>query len=393
MSVLTLSRPAIAIPAFTTRATTRKPGPAFPGASLFLLAATALYLCVELPFAARLVDVLSSNASEADIHAVETTGRMISGCALALAAWGYMLRPRKPKPGAGRGDRRKPLTTAVDLAVVAAVCIIAMFLGQRTLVDRIAEDSGPALRAAAVKAAILRNEVFGARPAAASPSGDAALAAFKGASASLASAAPDAFALIADPAAATRAFVASGFPTLTRFKADAYAPAIDRARTSYEAYRRGVTALAGARENGVEAADRAWARMTSDLRASGVTDPSHPSVRARVAKRMRDAGIPVPANWDPRDRATLTGVLVQQARERAETSYRLAVESNLGNGARLPTDIDGFDRFLAAPAVQASLRKSLGIDDASRVMGREAPDAAYAYAAAKAGQAVRWPGP
>ncbi len=396
MSTLTLSRKPIALPgAFlpTAPALAHGPGPAFPTASLFLLVATALYLCVELPFAARLVDVLATDATEAEIHAVESTGRLISGLALTLAAWGYVLRPRKPGPANGRTQPRKPLATALRLAAVALVCIMAMFVGQRTLVDRIAEEAGPSLRRAALKAAVLRHALHGVPDevrglTALSAPGASALA-FKGAAASLATVAPDPFALLADPDRATRAFAVAGYPSLSRFRADAYEPALAQVRTSYEAYRRGAAALAGAQDRGLQAAERAWSETHATLRSMGVRDLGSLPVRERVARRLRERGIPVPADWDPRDRATLVAAAVGQARAEAAKSYATAVQAHLGPGVALPADLGSFDRFLAAGPVQAHLRKALGIGSGGPALRQNPSDvelAATAYAAARAVQ-------
>lgn len=52
--------------------------------TLLVALLTAIYLCFELAFNARLLDVVGGAASESQIHAIEHFGRSLSGIALAL---------------------------------------------------------------------------------------------------------------------------------------------------------------------------------------------------------------------------------------------------------------------------------------------------------------------
>lgn len=67
---------------------------------MFVTLATAIYLCIELAFNARLLDVIGGLASAEQLHNIESYGRAISGFAVALMLWGWLIeRSRSPKTG------------------------------------------------------------------------------------------------------------------------------------------------------------------------------------------------------------------------------------------------------------------------------------------------------
>ena len=83
---------------------------------VFLILLTLVYLCFELGFNARLLDVVGGNASPADVEHLEVYGRTLSGVAAALVLLQVLLRRRL------RSQARRPslLRIAFGCLLVAA---------------------------------------------------------------------------------------------------------------------------------------------------------------------------------------------------------------------------------------------------------------------------------
>lgn len=114
---------------------------------------TFTYLLVEVPFAADLLDVLSSTPDHDAIEAIEHTGRLISGAALALALVGMLV------PYAVR--RSWPfMKTAVWSAVVCAGSVYGVYHGEKGLIDAIAENTSAEFRQGAAFAVLAKEEVL-----------------------------------------------------------------------------------------------------------------------------------------------------------------------------------------------------------------------------------------
>lgn len=64
--------------------------------TLLLIALTLAYLCLELGFNARLLDVVGGGATARDVERIELYGRSLSGVAAALVVLQLMLRRRTP---------------------------------------------------------------------------------------------------------------------------------------------------------------------------------------------------------------------------------------------------------------------------------------------------------
>lgn len=68
--------------------------------TLILIVLTIIYLCFELGFNARLLDVVGGNVKPEDVEGVEFYGRSLSGIAAALVVLQLMWRRRLKNNGA-----------------------------------------------------------------------------------------------------------------------------------------------------------------------------------------------------------------------------------------------------------------------------------------------------
>lgn len=123
----------------------------------WLVLLTALYLCFELAFNARLLDAAGNASSSEDIHNIEIYGRTLSGVAMALLCLGSGLKRRWPPLG-------------ISLACVVAGVMTYMSL--ETIVDGVVSWTSPSQRRAAMSLVLVQKavasgtgELVGAPPA------------------------------------------------------------------------------------------------------------------------------------------------------------------------------------------------------------------------------------
>ena len=313
---------------------------------LFLLAATTLYLCVELPFAAHLVELLAGRADADAVESVERLGRFVSGAALALAAWGYYL-PRWTGAGAS------PAAIAIRLLVLSAACIALMRVGQRTLVDRIADAAPDAWRRAALQGAVLRDA------AAAIPATDGARQALTGALPVMSMLSAEHYKRLSGRDAAARAYAIDGFPLPAAYRDEAVTPALAKIRTAFVDYRDASKRLAAAGEKAYPQAERSWAELQSTI-ANRRLDVNNPRVRREIVNSLHGRQLIVPYDFHPYDRATFFRTAVDAALGGAERSLRASLKQAFGDG-NMPLNLASLDAFAAYPAVQDTLKKSLGL--------------------------------
>lgn len=316
------------------------------GAILAMLAATAVYLAIELPFATALVDLFRSSPTADDIHRMETTGRVVSGLALALVAWGIFL----PK-----WIREAPAVAVVlRMTLVAGICVVAMCIGQKTLLDWIVESSTPESRQSAVRAMIVKDSVGKG------VDGDtAAGASLLGLSGFMAWSDSDNLIRMAKSREATANYALAGVPDADRFWREAYRPLLQAMQEGYPGYVKGVKSWGEARAQAGQEVVRAWNSYQFDLRKR-VRGPLTAETAQQVRRHLRQKGIYVRNDWHPMDRAGFEAAAFEKFMSDAD--YRFDAEANrlLGTGPRLPKNLARFEDFWNSEAVQARIRARLG---------------------------------
>lgn len=328
------------------RVSTTLPG---MGAILAMFAATALYLAIELPFASALVDLFRSSPTSDDVHRMETTGRVVSGLALALVAWGIFL----PK-----WIREATLVTvALRMALVAGICVVAMCIGQKLLLDAIVENSSPESRQSAVRAMIVKDS-FGKGIDGDTPSG----ASLVGLSAFMAWSDTGNLGRMQKSREATASYALASVPDAEGFWRDAYRPLLQAMESGHPGYVRGVKSWQDARPVAMQEATRAWNSYQWDLRKRNVRNLT-PDVSRQIRRHVRHKGIYVRDDWHPMDRAGFEAAAFEKGMSNAD--YRFDTEANrlLGAGPRLPKNLGRFEDFWNSDAVQARIKARLGLAD------------------------------
>lgn len=112
-----------------------------------LMALTATYLCFELAFNARLLDVVGTAAGPKDIHNIEVSGRLLSGAAVALVVLQILLAIRNSS-GEFPGWR--------GILLSCAATVVVVFFSIRALVDHVVESQSAEFRRTAVNIVLVQ---------------------------------------------------------------------------------------------------------------------------------------------------------------------------------------------------------------------------------------------
>ena len=340
--MIVLAQRSLSIPALDAPSR-RRVGIGVPSvATLVLLAATAAYLCVELPFAVRLVSILSAGEGAGAVEEIQSLGRVVSGLAIALAAWAPVLSRAKRRDW---GVKR----TTFALLTVTGVALAVAEIGEKTLVERVSEASGPEFRKRALAGVVLRQDALERREPVLLVASVAALSIVDPSSPARAAARPS----------GVRAYVASGFPSVPGYREEVAVPVLSGIDKSFQEYRRAVNAREDALRRRGELASNAWNDYWKRLNSRNIWGLGVPKVNERIAAEVRAQGVQVHQGWDPRDRNGFEAAAVVKVSRDAQRAYEQASVSAFGEV--VPTGLATADAFVANPVVQAWIKRSLGV--------------------------------
>ena len=321
--------------------------------TLFLGLITALYLCVELAFNARLLDVVGGGASESQIHSIEIYGRTLSGIAVALIVLQSLLYLRN------RGDRGRP--DPFTIILVCATVGWAVYLSLDKLTDYLVESSSPSFRHASVNIVLVQRALVDGR---------VKIDGFTFAEGKSISSRPEGKAFLAlIPLMATSVDhleerIREAKLDLIKNQVDTqlggpaayyskYVGAVQEAANQWKRY--SAAGNSGGSNMDISARqDKAWNDYLNELSKSGWTQYTVPDrYRSRVLRKVQ-AKIPVPFDWDLSDEEVFRAAV----KRRAERGARKAGEGVSVGGKIIPLGL-GWEAFFSLPAVQAELRKKL----------------------------------
>lgn len=326
----------------------------------FVIVLTLFYLCVELAFNARLLDVVGAGASEEQLDAIEVFGRTLSGVALALFVLQFCLARRHAS-----GSGRPGVLATLFWCVVAGS---AVFFSLHALVDYLVDDSSPEFRKTSVSILLLQRALV---------TGDMALDGIN-----------DDPALFSKPEG--KAFL--GLFPLMAISIDKLDEKIRAAKleliartveedvegpggyyAQYEAARKsvhqewqryeGIPKVGDVDETVARRQDAAWGDYLSSLGKRGwlpstVPPAYHDNVRKNVRKK-----VPVARDWDLTDESAFREAVAVKVRR----AFGKGDGSVMVDGRRIEAGLD-WPAFFAHPAVQAKLRHKLGLPPAVRVL-------------------------
>lgn len=321
--------------------------------TVFVALLTALYLCFELAFNARLLDVVGGAASSAQIHHIELFGRSLSGVAVALVVLQLLLGARH------RNGTGSPRTLGMVFWCMVAGGLV--FGSLQVLVDTLVARSGPEFRRASLNIVLVQRalvdggvELDGLDDDSglfAQPAGKAFLALFPLMAVSverLDDKIRDAKLELISRQVQQELGGAAGYY-------DRYVEAVKKTQGQWQNYKRApipqdMEAEVARRQ------DKAWADYLEDLGKRGWTPSTVPGMARNAVLRKVRAQVPVSQQWALNDEAAFRDAVAVQVRRR--------MGGNAGDGSitvkgrRMPPGL-GWPAFFAHAGVQAELRDGL----------------------------------
>jgi hypothetical protein len=319
--------------------------------TLFLIAITVIYLCFELGFNARLLDVVGGAPDPKDVEGLEVYGRSLSGIAAALVVLQLMLRRRTPYGG--------PSLLRIAVACTATVAVV--FFSIKIFVDVLVETRDAGFRRTAFNSLLLQGALVHGQVALdglvddqavfARPEGKAFMALFP-------------FLALSSTQLDERLsplkdrLIENGVRREKTPQAyyDDYVKAMKETHSRWQKYARIPVAND---EDLLAEQDKAWNDYLRSLSRHGWTPQTVPVYRrGAVVARVRKQ-VPVPSGWDPADETAF--------RSAVEQRYRKAVRGVQVGKDWIPPGL-GYEQFVLRPGVQAELRKRLGLPPGAVVM-------------------------
>lgn len=336
----------------------------------FMAAATCCYLIVELGFNARLLDVVGGRATPDEIDAIELWGRIISGVALTLVAWGSFILPRAHRLSWPHAR------TGIALITAAACCVTLTYQAEQLLIDTIVDRSSGTMRQNAARLRLLANglllgivRVDGIDLRAevlSRPEGKAYLALFP----FLAMSTPDLTQkLQSSLASVVTDSVEWGLGGPEAMFNGAFRTSIDTIKASYARYQEAIQRYQDARATIPREQDEAWRKYVADLTRKGYEPGKVPLLaRGRVIKSVHASGVPVPNGWHTGDQKGFNDAVELAISDKARKAFDDGTRATLGEP--FPPNLS-FADFVRHPSIQARWRRELQlpIDVPLNVMG------------------------
>lgn len=313
---------------------------------------TIIYLCFELAFNARLLDVVGSISTIAQIHQIEQYGRTLSGIAVALIVLQYLLNLRS------QSTRRKPSYVIIFLACFITVGVVYFSLDK--LVNTLVNNSTPEMRRISTQLVLAKSELI---------AGNAELDGLSANAEIFNLPEGKAFIALFPIMALSIDNLDNKLLTVTR---RVLGNQIDRSTGGpgglYSAYTKAAVEVSRKWQNYAKLPsgsdmqaeikrqqDSAWSQYERDLNNKGWTPWTVPfNARNAVVKKVRQK-VPVSSTWETSDEAGFREAVAAKVRQRYKK-----VEDPIVNGQRMPRGLD-YGSFFLQSSIQTELRKTLSI--------------------------------
>ncbi|MCG2583908.1 hypothetical protein [Massilia sp. TS11] len=323
---------------------------------------TALYLLVECGFNSRLLDVVGGMPDKHAVESIEVFGRSLSGFAVALMFWPALLKR-------ALRVRASWLSAVLVIAVVSSGVGAMVYQAELKLVNWVVDRSTPAQRYIATNLVTVQNALVsrGATldglpltlESMAEPDGKTFLAIFP---------------MLAYSTRDLDQKIGKQKPLILRNAIDRMYGGVTQNYNRFIAVREELIK----RYNGdylkacgdfnraiartPQEQERAWSDYERKLQKNRMSaDRVPPPYWARVRRDVVAAGVPVPANWDPADRAGFYNAIAHKIRSESERRFADGMRKQFPNQASLPPNLDK-DAFFGHPTIQAAWQAKLGYE-------------------------------
>lgn len=327
--------------------------------TVFIALLTALYLCFELAFNARLLDLVGGAPNAEALHSIEVFGRSLSGIAVALVMLQVLLSRRQCS------SSRTP-----SFMAIAFWCVLSggfVYASLQALVENLVATSTPAFRRTSLNIVLVQRALVDGQVQIAGLSDEPGLFAQPAGKAFLAEFPIMAVAIdrlddkIRDAKLTliTRQTEEKMGGVATYY--DQYVDAVKGTQEQWRRYARMPSAI-DVESDVPRRQDQAWGDYLADLGRRGWTPSTVPGHAENAVRRKVRQRVPVPANWHLADETTFREAVATQARRKVDGSGTRALNIK---GHRIPPGLS-WSAFFSHPGVQAELRDKLRLP--ARVM-------------------------
>lgn len=320
----------------------------------YIIALTALYLCFELAFNARLLDVVGGSATLEQIHHIEVFGRSLTGCAVGLIVLQVLLSFRARNGGVS--PRGMTILFLVSLSGVSTYFALSV------LVEQLVASSDASFRRTSLNVVLIQQALVDNKVALDGLTDDAGLYRQAAGKAFLAQFPLMAMAInrldekIRDAKLALLSHhISKRVGHADGYYHDAYLEAVRKTHESWQRYSRAPTS--SDLEGKISAQqDKAWSDYINDLGRRGWTPSTVPPIaHDAVLKKVRSR-VPVPSTWRLDDEGAFREAVAAKAHQRinaASSSQKLVI-----HGQKIPPGMS-WSTFFSHAGVQAELREKL----------------------------------
>ena len=319
--------------------------PHYPGYMVPIAGVTVILLAGMMAFAARLLDAIGNPISATQLSALSAWTWGLSGVALALLVWCWIVLPRASRIG------HSLWRAGPALLLTAIICGETAYLVGPEMIDHLDSSTTATERQCAVqlRALAAAKEGGSAQP---TPNGIATL-------------------LLAAPLAgvncggipavssdglsmALRAIASRRLGTPDQAYNGVFIPSVRSLRDAYNEYVAAQLQLVAAIDGIPRHQSEAWQRYLERLKQAGQSPARIPRRDwPKIAADLHEMGVPVPTDWNPADRTTFMTVLAAALRHAADTAYNDVVTQTLTQP--LPPGLT-WEAFHSEPVIQARWR-------------------------------------
>lgn len=277
----------------------------FPPYTPLMLVLSLIYVVLALAFSARVLDSIGTSPSDAQLTQLSGWSQTLFGCAVALAIWGGGVLPRLEGTALGWRLRWLILVTAGATGVALSV------LAHRGATHLLTDDPTGLMGRKAVTLNLLAHAAYDAHIPVpdlhlepdflAGPAGRSFLALLL---ATEMTSKPPGLPLDNTVRRAMQELAAQRVGTAAQVYDNVFVPSVRSLKDAYNAYVAAQTALVDDIRIILEQQDTAWNEYLETLARRGV----NPAKLARhewgpITAEVRMAGVAVPADWNPADKA------------------------------------------------------------------------------------------
>ena len=341
-----------------------------PGYLLPLVAATMVYLLVECAFNSALLDIASTNNDKSVIDGIEFWGRIISGCAVALAICGNAVLPSLRK------RNESILVYITECVLICVPIILIVYKAEHLLVETLVENSTPQERKTAgllslaskllkTKDAIELKNLEIKKDLFTKPEEKTFVALFS----PLAEDIPGIQKIILTQISPLiKNDILSRIGTAENAYEKIYIPSVNSFKKLFTGYQ-SITQEYYKRYSDIpNIAEDRWSEYIKHLQEKRLRPDKVPAYAySDVRFHLKSNGIPIPDNWQPQDKRTFIKVCQEELARRYESEVRQSLSKICPFLASLPLNINNLNSFLEHPNTLSEWKKMINAPQYSKL--------------------------